>query len=415
MTDQPAASRPPATGRLGPLPLGLSVYALTSLIVVLGVLFGQAVVALAPHPFAKRGDLIESFANWDGRWYINIVEHGYLYNPATPSSVAFFPLYPLLGRGVVELTGLRTDLALLLVSHLCLATAFVLLAVYLRERFSNAREPLAEFTLLALALFPTTVFFRMAYTESLFLCLLVLFLYALERRWPLAVIALIVGTATASRATGVGLLPPFALHVWQRSSSARQGAGRLLWLVPLACWGIAGWMLYQQVVFGDALVFAKTQANWRVRPVVEAAPLADKWASLLSFEPIWSVFDPSSSAYWATPEPPSLPPLFSLQFANPLYFAFAVGVTTLGWTRGWLRSSEVVLVAALLLIPYVASSYEMHMAGAARFAAVVLPVYVVLGRILCRMALPLSICLLAVSGSLLLIYGALFARWYRFF
>ena len=53
----------------------------------------------------------------------------------------------------------------------------------------------------------------MAYTEALFLFLTILCLYGMERRWPLVVIALLIGLTTAARLVGVALIPPFILHV----------------------------------------------------------------------------------------------------------------------------------------------------------------------------------------------------------
>jgi hypothetical protein len=317
----------------------------------------------------------------------------------------------LLSRAAAEAFGLQTLVALLLVSHLCLAAAFVVLAAYLRERCRAAPPRLAAFTLLAFGLFPTTMFFRMTYSEALFVLVLALFLYGTQRRWPLAAIALIVGLATACRAPGAALLPPLVLHVWQRCSSWRRWALNLVYLLPLACWGLAGYALYQWLAFGETLAFVKNQAVWRLRP---QAPTADKWEALLTLEPIWLTFVPSSHAHWARFDPEASP-FFSLWFANPLYFLLAVAATSLGWSRRWLCPVEAVAAACLLLIPYLASSYEMYMAGAARFAVVVFPVYLVLGHLFCRAHVAVTACVLAISGFLLGAYSALFASWHPFF
>ena len=61
------------------------------------------------------------------------------------------------------------------------------------------------------------------------------------------------------------------------------------------------------------------------------------------------------------------------------------------------------------------SGYEMYLAGAARFAAVVLPAYLVLGHLLCRAPVALAGALLGLAGFLLGTYAALFASWHRFF
>src|SRR5688572_21520650 len=40
--------------------------------------------------------------NWDGGWYAQIAQSGYWYHPGAQSPVAFFPLYPLLIRGLTQ-------------------------------------------------------------------------------------------------------------------------------------------------------------------------------------------------------------------------------------------------------------------------------------------------------------------------
>ena len=42
----------------------------------------------------------EIFAAWDSGWYWDIARRGYTFNPDAQSSVAFFPLYPMLMRAV---------------------------------------------------------------------------------------------------------------------------------------------------------------------------------------------------------------------------------------------------------------------------------------------------------------------------
>jgi hypothetical protein len=135
---------------------------------------------------------------------------------------------------------------LLIVSHLCLATSFVLAFAYVRLRFPDpSRAGLPGFVVLALGLFPPTMFFRMAYTESLLLLFILLVFYGMVRCWPLWVIALLAGTASSVRAVGVALAPAFALHLWQRSPRMASFIGRATVLGPLACWGIIAYMLYQ--------------------------------------------------------------------------------------------------------------------------------------------------------------------------
>lgn len=390
---------------------GFLYYYLTSMIVALAVVFGHDLLPRSRHPLAKQDDALHAFANWDGEWYLRIVHNGYAYDATKPSSVAFFPAYPLLAWGIVRATGVDPVVALLIVSHTALIAAFALALAYVRLRFPNDKQEFGGYVLLSLGMFPTALFFRMAYSESLFVFLTVLCLYGMERRWPLVLLGVLVGVATATRPVGLALLPPFVLHVWRRSESAQQFGFRVAWLLPLSVWGIVAYMGYQWRVFGEPLAFVKTQANWRVyRP----ASLSEKVVALVTFKPVWGVFSSSYPGYWRgrTVYPN---PFASLSLLNPLFFLAGSMLILIGLCRRWLSASEILLACFLLLIPYAASSYEMHMSGMGRFVAAIFPLHLVLGQFLARLRGPFAALLLSVSACFLSWYAALFAAWYQFY
>jgi hypothetical protein len=389
--------------------LGLAIYSFTSLIPILGVVVGHDFFNRPSNPLRKQVDEIRAFANWDGEHYMKILTDSYTYDQRRPSNVAFFPAYPMLGRLVAKGTGADPDLALLIVSHVSLMASFVLFAAYSRVREVSNGSQLNYFALLAFGLFPTTFFWRMAYSESLFVfgCLLVF--YGMARRWPLLLLSLLVGFTTATRPVGVVLLPPFIFHLWGCSGGVGQFFSRLgCYLLP-ACWGIVCYMIYLYLAFGDPLVFAKTQTNWNLRP---ATTPAEKIVSLVTLEPVWCVFDRSSPCYWRKHEFVS-DPLFTLTVTNPIYFLAAVGLALFGAWRGWLNRLESVFCFALILVPYILRSREMCMDSSARFVATVFPLYFVLGRFLQLMPTPVATVLLSICGFFLGIYAALFASWYR--
>ena len=351
--------------------IGLAYYFFTSLIVVLGVMFGREFVK----PPAQRTsyqapkDFLGSFAQWDGQHYKSIVERGYFYDPERRSNVAFFPAYPMLGRLIVELTGLRTEAALLIVSHTFLAGAFILLRTYTRLRFPDAGPQMWDTTLLVFGVFPTTFFFRMTYTESMFVFLTIVALLGMERKWPLLLIALVCGLATATRPVGVALIPPFLLHLWQRSDTWRVFAWQSVLLLPVSVWGLLAYMAYQDAVFGEPLAFARTQEHWyRVMP----EKLPDRVTSLITLDPIIGLYQPSSSRYWQHLEWHSSP-AFSLVFANPVYVLIVLVLAIAGLWHGSLTQSQLLLAGALLLIPYLTRAHEMSMIAFGRFAACALP------------------------------------------
>jgi hypothetical protein len=379
------------------------------LIVVFGVLFGYGFVRASGIQLTDERDLLRGFVHWDAQFYKSIVERGFSYD-ANQDLLAFFPAYPLLARGIVHLTGCRTELALVMVAHVFLAAAFVLFVRYVRVRYSQTPE-LCSYVLLAFGLFPTTFFFRMAYTESMFVCLTILALLAMERRWPLFGIALIVGLSTATRPVGIALVPVFALHVWQRAVSWRTFVLQTLLLLPLACWGLLAYMAYLFAVFDDPLAYVRSQMSYHLCPA--NLPFG-KSTALLTLEPIWGLYVPSWPRYWHRFEI-HRNPVFSLIVANPIFFVTAVALIIVGACKRWLTHSETILATILLLMPYVTRSYEMSMASMGRFVAAVVPLYLVLGNLLWRLPLPLTGCLLALSSFFLGVYAMLFSAGYRLF
>lgn len=380
--------------------LGLLAYALTSGIVVLGASFGHQFVA--PPGQTAGQSLHEKFAAYDGGWYKWIAANGYQYDPTQASSVAFFPLFPLLGAGVMRLSGLEATWALLIVSHICLAAAFVVAAVYVRGRRPPPDRTAISFTLLALGLMPATFFFRMTYSESVFLLLTLLFLLGIQRNWPWPAVSLIAGLATASRPVGVGLLLPLLIYIWHRSPGRRTFLTRAVLSTPLACCGLLAYAAFLYAQFGDPLVFAKTQIHWgRTAPSLSAKLLA-----LLSYQPIWEIFLWQPAAGWS---------VFAWEQVNPVYFAASGLLILSGACQGRLNVYETALAAMLLFIPYLTRGYEMNMASSARFAAVVFPVYLILGEWLARLPPALSATLLGLSTFFLGAFSALFAGGYPIF
>lgn len=394
-------------------PIALTYYYLTALVVAGGATAGFSLFQpCREHPSAKHDSLLDGFFAWDGEWYERIATEGYSYSPKRQSSVAFYPGYPLAAARLSRLTGIAARPALLIVTHASLIGAFLLLAVYVQERYAEAGADAVDYTLLAFGLLPTTYFFRMAYSESLFVLSLLAAMLAMQRGCRAVYVALIVGAATACRSVGVALLPPLAMYVWSRARSPARAVAQGAVLLPLACWGLLAWMAFQWVAFDDPLAFVQTQRHWSTR---QTSLLSwDGLTALVTLRPIRSVYDPASPCYWGN-FPPRGNPLFNLMFANPIWFLVAVTLVTLGRAKGWLSNRETALAAGLLLIPYVLQADRACMAAEARYASSVFPAYLVLGQILSRLPGPLAAVLLAMSAVMLAFYTAMFVSWYWFY
>lgn len=409
-TDHQAA----ASRRYGVLGCALLAYGLTLPLVLLGLGLGVGLLAPArraqpPRHIPPAGDvLLDTLSLWDGQWYLEIATRGYSYHPHRQSAVAFFPAYPLLVRAVLAATPLGPQAAGLVVSHTLLLGAFTLLVLYVRQRFAGSPPRLALCTLWTLAVFPTGFFLRMTYTESLFLTLCLAAFLGMERRWPLGLLAGIVGAITATRSVGVAMVLPLAMHVREQSGCWRQAARRLLWVAPLSLWGLAAYMAFQGWAFGEPLAFVKTQQFWRMRPPLPAGELL---LALASWEPIWSVYVPDTPCYWANLDA-GLPLLLSYHSANCIAFVGAMGLLAVGGLKGWLSRRELVLAACLLAIPYLAAGYRFCMASQGRYVSVVFPIYLVLRHLLCRLPRGVATAILTLLAGYLVWFSAMLAAGY---
>ena len=364
---------------------GFVAYYLTSLPVLVGVLFGAAFLyPPGGNTFSKGADPIAACIKFDAVHYVDISRDGYSYDPAQGSVVSFFPAYPLLVRWVSQATELSRGEAALLSSNLAFLVACVLMARYVRLRWPEAAMGQRTLVLSVFGLWPLGLFFRMPYTESLFVCSTLAVLYGMVRGWPLTVLALLTGFVTAVRPVGVALTAALLWYVLVRPQCrVRAKVIQILLLTPLACWGLLAYMAYQGLAFGTPWAFAQTQEHCTFMAPEDRSWPAKLW-SLATLEPIWGVYLPGYHRYWGNAGAGS-DPLFNLIFWNPILFVLSAVLLLLGGLKRWLTGYELVLGACLLAIPYLTRSFEMSMVSHGRFAAVVVVNYLVIGRLLTRL------------------------------
>lgn len=394
--------------------LSLAICFLTSAAVWIGVLLGMHLLKQCTvHPDSVRmnaNDFYERLGPWDGVWFRQIATNGYSYAPDRMSSVAFYPLYPLLGRIVTLITGSPIQKSLFAVSQLSLVGCFALFAMYLSGG-SPGRQRAAEHTLISLGLFPTTFYLRMSYTESTFLLCCLLVFVGMQRRWPIVLLGLFVGLSTSIRPVGIALVPVLICHAKTIDSRPWHVLVRLAYLLPLSVSGIASYMIYQHFAFGDALAFAKTQIHWYERtPPSGFARLV----ALLTLEPIRAVFDPDSICYWAKVPPYNLP-LFNMHFMNPVIVLSTWITLAIGWWKRWLNAYELLFCFGVLFIPYATHAYRGCMCSNARYALIAFPQFIVYGHMLSNLAPVSSTILLSLSSVFLTFFSALFVSWYWFY
>ena len=384
----------------------LLVFYLTGAFIALGVSLGNGdVMKSRPYP-------IDAIMRFDGLHYLDITEHNYRYDPDSRSTVAFFPLYPLLARGTATLTGSEPNVALILTSNAALLGALVVLARYARARPGDHGDSSA-WTLTAFCVYPAAFFLRMGYSESCFTLFALLMLLGMARRWPPVLIAVCAGLCTATRPVGVAATAAVIYYLARQDAPRPARLKRIIFLTPVACSGLLAYMAYQAYEFGDPLAFAHTQEHWTSHAPADRSTPA-KIAALATLEPITGIYDAESPRYWAGWQD-SDSVLFTLAFWNAPLYLLAVGLVAFGAVRGWLTGPEVVFGAATLLIPYLTRAYEMSMASHARFASVAIPAHLVAGRMLAAMPPPLAGAVCALSATVMVLWTALYASGRSFF
>lgn len=159
-------------------------------------------------PFGYLGNLLVSpFARWDSVWYLAIAKDGYLHQP---SRTAFFPIYPLMTRGLGTVIGSNL-VAGILISLVAFAIGLALLH---RLAYLDHGPETARMAVTLIAFCPMAYFFSAVYTESLYLALSVgCILRARRGKWLTA--GLLGAVAAASRNSGVMLaVPVFLLFLY---------------------------------------------------------------------------------------------------------------------------------------------------------------------------------------------------------
>jgi len=217
--------------------------------------------------------LQQTIATADVNWYYSVARDGYEKIPFSadrPHNWAFFPLFPLLWRQAARLTG-EYPISGMLISHLFFFLGLIF--VHKAALAFGYSKVLADRGLFYLAVFPTSYFYSLPVTESLFLFLTAASLFSAKQdRWWTAGVA--GGLAAATRVTGVFLFPALAILYWKnyggdlrskdvwRSAIFRKEL-LSLFLVPA---GIAAFMFYLYSITGDPLAFKDILVTWGRSP-----------------------------------------------------------------------------------------------------------------------------------------------------
>jgi hypothetical protein len=227
-------------------------------------LVSRAVVVAATKGAAllpPKASVMHLLGGWDGGWYLTVAERGYpshvpiaTGNPGQ-SDIAFFPLFPLLTRGLHAIVPVSMPWSALILSTLFGLTATVALW-QLTCRLTSS--DVADRVVLLFCFFPGSIVFTMFYAEGLMLTLSILCLEALmRRRWLLA--GIFAGLATATRPNAIVLAICCA---WAAAMAIRQRREwRSLVAVVLAPLGVLAYFGYLWHRTGSALVWFRVESR----------------------------------------------------------------------------------------------------------------------------------------------------------
>ncbi|MBA3244771.1 MAG: hypothetical protein H0T61_06285 [Actinobacteria bacterium] len=313
---------------------------------------------------ADVGWFVDMWSRWDGSWFVGIARDGYV---EPEDSAAFFPLYPMLVRGLGTLLGDHYVLAGVLVSLAAGAAAVVVLH---RLATQILGADVADRTVLYLSLFPMSIFLLAVYSEALYLLLAAAtFLLALRGRFLAA--GLVAGLALLTRSSAVALLPALALLAWQ----VRDGRGRALASVAVA--GLVGalWPLWLWIEHGDPLLSARAQSSeqWN-RDLSPAGPLGGIWQGLeAGWTSLRQLLEGGESWSYATD---TSPVYVAFNLEQLAYAALFIGLAVVVWRR--VGPAFGIFVAVSLALPLSAPPPEYPLLSLPRFGLGIFPIFLAL-------------------------------------
>jgi hypothetical protein len=308
-------------------------------------------------PFATV-KFAETFAAWDSAWYLDIAQRGYVFHADAQSSVAFFPLYPMLIRAVASIFGGSERafwVSAIAVSYVSFFAALVLLH-RLADRYLDSRDAARRAVLYA-AVFPFSFTFTWIYTESLFLLASVAtFWCAAAGRWPLAGVC--GALATITRPNGILLAAPLAIMAVRAPWTWPDLARRALAVLALPA-ALVTYCSFVYALSGDPLAWLNAQAHWG-----------------------YSIGNPPWATIQRTLESVEVLGLYRHLVSSPeALYAFShavIGLTVVALTPSVFRRLGVAMgcyVALGILVPFTGNALE----GIGRYAATLFPLFVYLG------------------------------------
>lgn len=209
---------------------------------------------------------------WDGRWYNIIAETGYPQEiPITEdghvaeNAWAFLPVYPVIVRGLMLLTGLPWSISGVVVS-LIFALSASLVFYKLLVKYVPAQQALFAIVLFSVA--PVSPLFQLAYAESLQFFLIALVILLMQRRlygWVIPVVIVLSLTRPGALAVALAVGLHWIYRFAKRKRSRFPTRERVLLAAVALVSAVAGfaWLFIAGWATGIPTAYLETELAWR--------------------------------------------------------------------------------------------------------------------------------------------------------
>lgn len=315
----------------------------------------------------KLPSWIWGFGNFDGVHYLRIAQNGY----GDEYTQAFFPIYPYLIDFVTNINILIplnphldnrifVDPAYFINGLIVTNLIFIVGLFFAYKLYSlDFSEKVSFKSLLLLISLPTAFYFGSIYTESLFITLLLMFIFFLRKKYYFLA-GLIGGFASATKIVGVLLILVYLIEI---SLMLKKDQVRIislkfikmligLFIIPL---GLLSYMWYLKISLNDPLYFFNAQAFFgaeRSETIILLPQVLFRYFKIISSLPIFSyeVLIASTELIF------TLIPLFLLILLYKKirfsYWVFALASLLVPTLSGSLSSMpRYVLVSLILILP----------------------------------------------------------------
>jgi len=240
------------------------------LIATRAIIFLTAVISLEIVPKGEffiggAKDILGAFFRWDSNWFMSVITKGYWFDPAIPSNINFFPVFPLVTKALSFFTGNIIGImeSGYLVSNLSLLFAGFFLYKLVQMEFNS--KDISDKTLFLFFISPMSFFFSIFYSEGIFLFFIITSFY-FARKKECGKAGVLGFLAALTRAPGIFIVIPLMLEYFTgkngrfefRIEKIRKNM-LFIFLVPIAT---LIYFAYLFLEFHDPFAYQKNMMHW---------------------------------------------------------------------------------------------------------------------------------------------------------